>query len=154
MQNRQLKRFIYTARHRYLTMNNVVLAVAGFIAVSLAWSSVGAIQRNYALQREVDDKKRQLQLVELQTENQQYEQKYYKSREYLSLEAKRRLGLAEPGEKVLILPPNSVTSISDALDTESPELVVPLDSTAPPPMQQWLNFLFGGNRQGADESSK
>ena len=91
MQNRQLKRFIYHARYEYLTMNNIVLLIAALITVSWAWASVEAVQRNYVLQREVDDKRREQRLIELQTENLQFEQRYYKSREYLTLEAKRRL---------------------------------------------------------------
>jgi hypothetical protein len=77
--SRNIKRFIYRARHEYLTLNNIVLAIAALIAVSWAWASVEAVQRNYALQREVDDKRRQQRLMELQTENLQYEQRYFKS---------------------------------------------------------------------------
>ena len=143
MQNRKLKRLLYHVRHRYLTMNNIVLAVAVVIAVSWAWASVQAVQRNYVLQREVDDKRRQAKLIELQTENLEYEQRYYKSREYLALEAKRRLGLAEPGEKVLVLPPN--TAEAKALDDTAGQDSGAIASTPvpPSPLQQWLDFLFG-----------
>jgi hypothetical protein len=128
-------------------MNNVVLAVAAVIAVSWAWASVQAVQRNYTLQREVDDKKRQEKLIELETATLKYAQHYYKSREYQTLEAKRLLGLAEPGEKLLILPPNSAAAkASDSADqasaTEAPAAVPP-----PPPLQQWLDFLFGAKSQ-------
>ncbi len=151
MQNRQLKRFIYLAKTQYLTMNNVVLAVAAVIAISWAWSSVGAVQRNYQLQRDVDDKRRQLALTELQTDTLAYEQRYYKSREYLALEAKRRLGLAEAGEKVIVLPPNS--DAAKALDkaAATPAVTLVSDGPAPPPFQQWMNFLFGGNKQPAEQ---
>ena len=143
MQNRQLKRFIYQARHRYLTMNNVVLMIAAFIAVSWAWASVQAVQRNYTLQREVDDKQRQEKLIELETDTLQYQQHYYQSREYQTLEAKRRLGLAEPGEKVLILPPNSAQAkASDAAD-QAADAQTPAAAPPPPPLQQWMDFLFG-----------
>lgn len=129
-------------------MNNVVLAVAAVIAVSWAWASVQAVQRNYQLQREVDDKRRELALTKLQTDTLAYEQRYYKSREYQSLEAKRRLGLAEPGEKVLVLPPNSATAIAKDKAQQSTAQVTLSDAPAPPPFQQWMDFLFGGNRQG------
>ena len=129
-------------------MNNIVLAVAAVIAISWAWASVQAVQRNYQLQREVDDKRRQQSLMELQTDTLAYEQRYYKSREYLTLEAKRRLGLAEPGEKVLVLPPNSATAKAADANALPPTTAAPADAPAPPPFQQWMNFLFGGNRQG------
>lgn len=143
MQNRQIRRFIYIARHQYLTINNIVLAAAALIAVSWAWSSVQAVQRNYQLQREVDDKKRQATLVQLQTENLQFEQRYYKSSEYLTLEAKRRLGLAEPGEKVLILPPNSAAIIAQDKAEETTGSMLPVRTTPPSPLQQWIDFLTG-----------
>lgn len=129
-------------------MNNVVLAVAALVTVSLAWSSVQAIQRNYALQREVDDKYRQEQLVRLQTENLQFEQRYYKSNEYLALEAKRRLGLAEAGEKVLILPPNS-TAAKEADDMNQITAEAGASELPPPPpLSQWIDFLFATNGRG------
>lgn len=146
MQNRQFKRFIYTARHQYLTMNNIVLLVAALVAISWAWSSVQAVQRNYQLQREVDDKKRQARLVQLQTDNLQFEQRYYKSNEYLTLEAKRRLGLADPGEKVLILPPNSAAVIAQDKNDGKTQNPLPAQ-VSPPPLQQWLDFLFGAKPQ-------
>ncbi len=145
MQNRKIQRLVYTIRHRYITMNNVVLVAAAAIAISWAWASVHAVQRNYALQQEVDDKHRQEQLIRLQTENLQYEQRYYQSREYQTLEVKRRLGLAEPGEKLLVLPPN--TEAAKAADNEARSSTVAVRTTTPPaPFQQWMDFLFGGNR--------
>ena len=141
MQNRQIKRFIYHVRHHYLTMNNVVLLIAAVIAVSWVWASVQAVQRNYVLQRQVDDKRRQQQLIQLQTENLVYEQRYFQSREYQTLEAKRRLGLAEAGEKVLILPAN--TAAAKAPDTANqPTDILPSSTPPPPPLQQWISFLF------------
>ncbi|USN96702.1 MAG: septum formation initiator family protein [Candidatus Nomurabacteria bacterium] len=143
MQNRQIKRFIYTVRHQYMTMNNMVLAVAVVIAVGWAWSSVEAVQRNYQLQKEVNDKRRQAKLIELQTENLQFEQNYYKSNEYLTLEAKRRLGLVEPGEKVLILPANSASVVAEDQAEKNADTLLPDDVPPPPPLTQWLDFLFG-----------
>jgi cell division protein FtsL len=144
MQNkqRQLKRLVYHIRYEYVTMNNMVLAIAAVIAISWAWASVQAVQRNYELQREINDKQRQATLVELQADNLQFEQHYYQSTEYLTLEAKRRLGLAEPGERLLVLPPNSAVVEAESAKEDTSTIVT---STAPPPppLQQWLEFLFG-----------
>ncbi len=147
MQNRKIQRFIYHAKHQYLTMNNVVLAVAAVIAMSWVWASVQAVQRNYQLQREVDDKQRQLALTQLQTDTLAYQQKYYQSHEYLSLEAKRRLGLAEPGEKVVVLPPNTAAAIAKDKAASTTDTTSASVDDQTPPFQQWMNFLFGGNRQ-------
>ena len=154
MQNRKIHRLIYRIRHHYLTTNNVVLIVAAGIALSWVWASVQAVERNYQLQREVDAKYRSLQLAKLQKETLEYERRYYKTSEYQELEAKRRLGLALPGEKVLVLPPN--TDKAKQLGGEQEQLAVlpPDDASAPPPLQQWLNFLFGGNQRGLSLQNK
>jgi hypothetical protein len=143
MQNRNILRLIYRLRHEYMTWNNGVLVLAAIIAVSWSWASVQAVQRNYALQREVDGKQRQQRLFELQTENLQFEQRYYKSNEYLTLEAKRRLGLAEAGERVLILPPNSAAAKAADLADQSAGDNAVSELPPPPPLTQWMDFLFG-----------
>lgn len=144
MNKLNLRRIYYHVRHRYLTMNNVVIAVAFFIGASWAWGSIGMMQRNYALQKEVDTKARTLKLAELETQNLKYEQRYYASSEYQELEVRKRLGLANPGEHVLILPPNT----QQAKDADVIAADIPVRTTeAVSDFQQWMNFLFGGNRQ-------
>ncbi len=125
-------------------MNNAVVVIAAIIAISWAWASVGVVQKNYALQREVDDKLRQRQVIELETQSLEYEQKYYRSGEYLTLEVKKRLGLSEPGEKVLVLPANtpSASSEDEAKTVASTQTTTDIEPTN---FQQWINFLFGGN---------
>ncbi|MDN5275080.1 MAG: hypothetical protein JWP06_981 [Candidatus Saccharibacteria bacterium] len=126
-------------------MNNVVIAIALMIGGGWAWGSVEMMQRNFDLQKGVDDKSRQLQLVDLQTQNLAYEQRYYKSAEYQELAIRARLGLAKPGEKAIILPPNSETAkkADTLLTNRTVQTTQPTDN-----FQQWMNFLFGGNRRG------
>jgi cell division protein FtsL len=149
MQNIHIRRLFYHIRHRYMTMNNLVVLIAAAIAISWAWASIGVVQRNYALQGEVDDKRRQQKLLELETENLAFEQRYYKSSEYQALEARTRLGLADKGEKVLVLPPNSEAATT--YDTTKDATVDQTQPDAEPPseLQQWVNFLFGGNRSAS-----
>ena len=125
-------------------MNNVVIGVALLIGAGWAWGSVGMMQRNFDLQKEVDSKSRQLTLVELQTQNLAYEQRYYKSGEYQELAVRARLGLVKPGEKAIILPPNSeAAKNADSLLTKhTVQSVEVIDN-----LQLWVNFLFGGNRR-------
>lgn len=144
MKKINIRRLYYHIRHRYFTMNNIVVGVALLIGASWAWSSIGAMQRNYELQKTIDSKQRQLKLAELQTKNLQYEQRYYKSAEYQELEVRKRLGLANPGENVLLLPPNSEQAKSaDAVLTK--KVAATLEPVSN--FQQWMNFLFGGNHR-------
>ncbi len=124
-------------------MNNVVMAVALLVGIGWAWASVGAMQRNYDLQKEVDGKARQQKLMELETQSLVFEQKYYKTSEYQELAIRDRLGLASPGEKVLLLPPNTeAAKTADELLSKQPQQAA---ASSVSNFQQWTNFLFGGN---------
>jgi len=145
MKKIQLRKFIYDIRHKLLTFNNLVILVAFLIAAGWVWGSLQVMQRNYTLQKEVDYKKRQLQLVELQKDNLQLQNRYFTTNEYKELALRDSLGLVMPGESVLILPDNSATikAADDAASSsKTSSAAVAQDKTSN--LEQWLNFLFGG----------
>lgn len=143
MQKIHIRKFIYHVRHNYLTFNNLVILTAFLIAAGWVWGSLQVMQRNFALQKEVDYKQRQLQLAELQKDSLELQKRYYETNEYRELAARESLGLVMPGEKVLILPDNSeAAKQADAKADRSGTQNVPLDKTSN--LEQWLNFLFGG----------
>lgn len=126
-----------------MTFNNLVILTAFLIAAGWLWGSLQAMQQNFALQKEVDYKKRQLQLAELQKQNLELQKRYYETNEYKELAARESLGLVMPGEKVLILPENSAAAKEADTATSSALSTVPAaDKTSN--LEQWLNFLFGG----------
>jgi cell division protein FtsB len=143
MQKINIRKFVYTIRHRYLTFNNLVILTAFLIAAGWVWGSLQVMQRNYGLQREVDQKKRELQLAQLQTESLQLQKRYYETDEYKELAARESLGLVTPGESVLILPENSEAA-KNADKTVSPVTQAPSSKDQTSNLEQWLNFLFGG----------
>ena len=138
------RKLIYHIRYRYLTMNNVVIGIALIIGAGWAWASVGVMQRNFMLQKEVDGKLRQQKLIELETQNLTYQQNYYKSAEYQELAVRERLGFANPGEKVLILPANTDLAKNSDTQLEKKKTQAPIEQ--PTNFEQWMNFLFGGNK--------
>jgi cell division protein FtsB len=144
-----IRKIIYTIRHKYLTFNNVVIAAAFLIAAGWVWGSLEVMQRNYALQKEVDIKERQLQLTKLQRDGLELQKKYYQTDEYRELAVRDTLGLVRPGEKLLILPENS----TEAKAADAPVQRTVVSQEAVPNLQQWLNFLFGGNSKSIDTSA-
>ncbi len=136
---RTLRRWYYHARHNYFTTNNLVVLVGLLVAASWAWGSVQAMERNYDLQKEIDYKQRELRLAELRTAKLQFEQNYLKSDEYKELAVREKLGLISPGEKVLILPPNTPAASADEKAASDVPQAVPESN-----FQAWVNFLFGG----------
>lgn len=136
-----IRRTYYHVRNNYLTTNNLVILVGLLIAASWAWGSVQAMERNYALQKGVDYKQRELRLAELEKQKLEYEQNYYRSDEYKELAVREKLGLVSPGEKVLILPRNTVPA-DDENRSSSVAIARPVPESN---FQQWVNFLFGGS---------
>ena len=137
MNKLKLKRLIYRIQHDYLTLNNVVIAAAILIAMSWAWGSIESMQKNYELQRSIDNKRQQVEIEKLQVALLEYESKYYQSEEYQELTIRQRTGKGLPGEKQLITqsfesatPTQKLASSAKRTDSNS---------------QQWMNFLFGGN---------
>lgn len=134
------RRITYALKHKYLTLNNVVILVAFVIAASWIWGSLGMMQRNYGLQKEVDYKKRQLELVQLQRDSLEFQKKYYQTAEYQELAVRESLGLVRPGEKVLILPENTQA----AKDADTVKVATTSQVVQTSNIEQWINFLFGG----------
>lgn len=142
MKHIHIKRLLYRIKHDYLNLNTAIIAVALFIAASWAWGAVGVMQKNYELQKELDAKRRDLQLADLQKKTLEFEQRYYQSDEYKELAAREKLGLAAPGERVLILPPAATKD-----DVTTTRVSATTSANEPSNFQQWINFIFGGNSQ-------
>ena len=143
MQKINIRKLIYIVRHKYLTFNNLVILTAFLIAAGWVGGSLQVMQRNYGLQKEVDLKKRQLQLAELQKDSLELQKRYYETNEYKELAARESLGLVMPGESVLILPENSLAAKqADAKRSGASTVAVAPERASN--LEQWLNFLFGG----------
>lgn len=121
----------------HANLNNGVLVVALLIAFSWVWSTVDAISRNFKLQQQVDDLKQQIAVQELKNKAAELQNKYYASDEFLELSARERLNKAGPGEKVLILPANTVS------DNQQPKVSAETPVAERSNFDQWMYFLFG-----------
>ncbi|MEO5950562.1 MAG: hypothetical protein ABIQ04_03890 [Candidatus Saccharimonadales bacterium] len=145
MKKINIRKTYYHISHRYFTINNVVITIALLIGASWAWGSIGVMQRNYDLQKEVDGKSRQQKLADLEVQSLAFEKKYYQSNEYQELAVRDRLGLVTPGESVLILPQNSEAAKN--ADIQSIATITAKPVAQQSKFQQWMNFIFGGNKQ-------
>ena len=129
----QIRRLKFKFNRQVLTGNNIFIATVVFFAVIWVWGNISVMEKNYSLQKKLELKKREQLIGEIEYETLKYEQKYLKSAEYQELAARSKLGLADKGEKVLIL---------DKYPEEAKkENKVEKQSN----FNQWVNFLFGGN---------
>ena len=136
----KIRRLAYRIRYEYMTLNNVVMTIALIIAASWVWGAVSAMQRNFALQHNLEDKNRQLTLTQLEVETLKYQSQYYKSTEYQELTAREHYGLALPGEKLLVLPPNSVRASENNQSATAQSMATVEKSSN---FQQWVDFFSG-----------
>ena len=132
------RRAKYYFSNDILTLSNIIMVSVIFISVIWVWGNIAAMEKNYAIQKKLELKQRQALIDEISYKTLEYEQKYLKSSEYQELAVREKLGLAMPGEHVLILskyPEEQKERRTEALKTSN--------------FTQWINFLFGGNAQKA-----
>ena len=132
------RRAKYYFSNDILTLSNIIMVSVMFISVIWVWGNITAMEKNYAIQKKLELKQRQALIDEISYKTLEYEQKYLKSSEYQELAVREKLGLAMPGEHVLILskyPEEQKERRTEALKTSN--------------FTQWINFLFGGNAQKA-----
>ena len=141
MKKINIRKIYYHFVHDFLTVNNAVIVFALIIASSWVWGSLQMMQRNYSLQRELDDKKRQLMIAQLDTENAKLEQRYYKTKEYQELAVREKLGLVATGESVLILTGDANYKEVASEDAKTTQKKQDIESWSN--FRQWMNFLFG-----------
>jgi len=120
------------------TLNNAVLVVALLIASTWVWSTIEAIQHNFTLQQKVDALSQEIAVGDLQNKTLELQRSYYNSDQYLELSARERLGLAMPGEKMLILPTNTVKPLDQTQPVVTEATIADRSNFA-----QWMYFLFG-----------
>lgn len=147
MKKINIRRFNYRLMRDYLTFNNIMLVIALLIAASWVWGSLQMMQRNYTLQKKLDDKSRQLVVSQLDMETAKLEQRYFKTDEYKELAVRENLGLVSPGESVIILPENS-EKVKQESANETTTANYNTSSVAQETksnLEQWADFLFGNN---------
>jgi len=130
---------------------NIGLYIFGLVVVAIAWSGAKTVQNNYALQKQISTLKQQNAVLELQNDNTALQNKYYQTDQYLELSARQNLGLAAPGEQVMIVPKTTAMSY---IDSDLAKTVRP-DSTAPDKrpgyvknLEAWRDFLLGRKASG------
>lgn len=127
----QLKvRFAKLASPGMLIIVGVAVFWLGFMTIT-----IDVMNRNYRLQRQVDQGALDNQVIEIQNENLRLEQAYYKTNEYLELSARALLGKALPGEHLVLLKRAEVADTNQGKTDQQFEQRSNLD--------QWLDFLSG-----------
>lgn len=127
----QLKaKFAKLASPGMLIIVGVAVFWLGFMTIT-----IDVMNRNYRLQRQVNQGMLDNQVIEIQNENLRLERAYYKTDEYLELSARALLGKALPGEHLVLLKRAEVADTNQGKTSQQFEQRSNLD--------QWLDFLSG-----------
>ena len=130
------RRAKYYFSNDILTLSNIIMGSVIVVSIVWVWGSISAMEKNYAIQKKLELKQRQALIEEINYQTLQYEQKYLKSSEYQELAVREKLGLALPGEHVLVLPKYPEEKNKQQAETSKQSNFT-----------QWMNFIFGGNAQ-------
>jgi cell division protein FtsB len=130
-----------------IDVRNIVLYLFAIIVLAITWSGVKTVQRNYELQKKIAELKQQNTVIDLQNQNTNLKNKYLETDEYLELAARQNLGLAAPGEKVMIVPKNVAMKYVDPSLEQSgvKNTSQPADqrSKYSKNLEAWRDFLLG-----------
>ena len=130
------------------------LIAFGIIVLLVSWSGVRVIETNYRLQQQIARLQEQNKLTKLENQNRQLQNEYYRTDQYLELQARKNFGKAAPGETLVLVPEHVALSRTADLnpdDTDPPQKI------ADKPFYQknfeaWLDFFF--HRESSDSSSR
>ncbi len=97
---------IYNKRDQLRDPRMLGLVIFLVIVLLISWSGVKAIQRNYALQKQISTLTQENQVQQLKNNTVALQNEYYNTNQYLDLSARQNFGLGEPGETEVLIPKN------------------------------------------------
>jgi cell division protein FtsB len=83
---------------------NLGLYVLVIVALSVTWSTIKIIEKNYELEKQITVLQQQVDVLGQQTKNQELKNAYYKTDAYLDLAVRKYFGKAIPDEKLILVP--------------------------------------------------
>jgi cell division protein FtsL len=143
-----IKSFLNNKRLKQLAdPRNLVLYVFALMVMAITWSGVRTVQNNYNLQKQIAVLNQQNTLLQLENGNAKLQNKYLQTDQYLDLAARQNLGLAAPGEKVLVVPKSVAMKFVD--QSLIINRIAENAKNSPPKskyannLQDWRDFLLG-----------
>lgn len=132
---------------RLADIRNIGLYIFGVVVVAIAWSGAKTVQSNYELQKKISELRQENTVLSLQNSNTELQNQYYKTDQYLELSARQNLGLAAPGEKVLLVPKATALKYIDPNLNQSENAPQPAALDNRPGyvknLEAWRDFLLG-----------
>ena len=122
------------------------LALIAFVGLSVIWSGVGIVQRNYELQQKATLLEEENRVLELQNSNKRLQNNYYETPEFAELKARSVNGVAAPGEEVYIISDEVALSALQTQEESTQPVVSSVEVDKPfyqENFEAWIDFFFG-----------
>jgi hypothetical protein len=103
----KLRRLKYKMSHDFLSIENVVLAIAIILCLVWTYQSIVSMSRNWELVERLNSEKKSLELAKIEVETAELENEYYKTEEYQELAARKMANKQLSGEHMVYMPENS-----------------------------------------------
>jgi cell division protein FtsB len=121
---------------------NLGLYALAIVALSVTWSSVKIIQKNFTLQKQITVLQQEVDVLDQQTKNQKLRNEYYKTDAYLEIAARKYFGRMNPGENLIVVP----KEVASTYIHPEPVNTTKKDGSNNKPkaiqnMQDWVNFF-------------
>jgi len=150
----QTKNFLNSKQaHQLLDPRNIALYIFGLIVLAIAWSGAKTVQNNYQLQKQITSLEQQNEILSLENGNAYLQNQFYQTNEYLELSARQNLGLAAPGEQVLVIPQSVALQYVDPALASQPAVsqTAPIDNRSKyvKNLEAWRDFLLGRTPLGS-----
>ena len=123
--------------HDFLTIENVVLAVAIIMCLVWTYQSIVSMARNWELVERLNSEKKALELAKVEVETAELENEYYKTEEYQELSARRLANKQLGGENMVYLPENSEVAKNKHKVTETVQEEKHYSN-----FEKWMMYLF------------
>ena len=128
-----------------LDIRNIGLYIFGIVVLAIAWSGAKTVQSNYDLQKKISTLQQQNAVLSLENQNTALQNQYYRTPQYLELSARQNLGLAAPGESVLLVPQSTALKYIDPSIGHTSNQASSIDTRKGyvKNLEAWRDFLLG-----------
>ena len=118
---------------------NLGLYAVFIIAMSVTWSSIKIIQKNYELEKQISQLNQEVIIQEQTNKNQKLKNEYFKTDAYLDIAARKYFGKSLPGEKLIQV--SSDVSAKYTHPEVEPKVKTVAVRTAPKFVQNWQDWI-------------
>lgn len=112
------------------------------VALMVSWSGAKVIQTNYELQKQISRQQQEIQVQELANANLKLQNQYFKTDQYLELQARQDFGLGAAGETEVMVPREVALKYAASSTTDKPAIQEVHQPAYQRNFEAWVDFFM------------